>query len=43
VTDRWTPDKAKEAEKVYGEDDSAHPAVNYLHNQALPKLNPLWI
>jgi sulfate adenylyltransferase len=34
VTDRWTPDKAKEAEKVYGEDDSAHPAVNYLHNQA---------
>ncbi len=34
VTDRWTPDKAKEAEKVFGADDQAHPAVNYLHNSA---------
>lgn len=34
VTDRWTPDKAREAEKVFGADDSAHPAVNYLHNTA---------
>ncbi len=34
VTDRWTPDKAKEAEKVFGADDDAHPAVNYLHNVA---------
>ena len=34
VTDRWTPDKAKEAKHVFGADDSAHPAVNYLHNQA---------
>ena len=34
VTDKWTPDKAKEAETVYGADDNAHPAVNYLHNQA---------
>ncbi len=34
VTDRWTPDKAREAEKVFGADDLAHPAVNYLHNQA---------
>ncbi len=34
VTDRWTPNKAKEAEKVFGADDLAHPAVNYLHNQA---------
>ncbi len=34
VTDRWTPDKAKEAEMVFGADDSAHPAVNYLHNHA---------
>ena len=34
VTDRWVPNKAREAEKVYGADDSAHPAVNYLHNQA---------
>ena len=34
VTDRWTPDKSKEAEKVFGADDDAHPAVNYLHNTA---------
>ena len=34
VTDKWTPNKAVEAEKVFGADDSAHPAVNYLHNTA---------
>ncbi|MDR9483834.1 MULTISPECIES: bifunctional sulfate adenylyltransferase/adenylylsulfate kinase [Sediminimonas] len=34
VTDRWQPDKSHEAAKVFGADDSAHPAVNYLHNQA---------
>ncbi|MCY4336701.1 MAG: bifunctional sulfate adenylyltransferase/adenylylsulfate kinase [Litoreibacter sp.] len=34
VTDRWEPNKAHEAEKVFGADDLAHPAVNYLHNQA---------
>ncbi|MGI9393317.1 MAG: adenylyltransferase, partial [Boseongicola sp.] len=34
VTDRWTPDKSIEAEKVFGADDPAHPAVNYLHNTA---------
>ena len=34
VTDRWTPNKAHEAEMVFGADDDAHPAVNYLHNQA---------
>ncbi len=34
VTDNWTPDKAVEAAKVYGADDDAHPAVNYLHNTA---------
>ena len=34
VTDRWEPNKAREAEKVFGADDDAHPAVNYLHNQA---------
>ncbi|MEM7732134.1 MAG: bifunctional sulfate adenylyltransferase/adenylylsulfate kinase [Pseudomonadota bacterium] len=34
VTDRWAPDKAREAEKVFGADDQAHPAVDYLHNQA---------
>ena len=36
VSDKWSPDKAKEAEKVYGADDLAHPAVNYLHNVAGP-------
>ncbi|MEL6169104.1 MAG: bifunctional sulfate adenylyltransferase/adenylylsulfate kinase [Pseudomonadota bacterium] len=36
VTDKWSPDKSKEAEKVFGADDSAHPAVNYLHNHAGP-------
>ncbi len=34
VTDKYTPNKAREAEMVFGADDSAHPAVNYLHNQA---------
>ena len=34
VTDRWTPDKSREAAMVFGADDSAHPAVNYLHNTA---------
>lgn len=36
VTDKWSPDKAREAEKVLGADDSAHPAANYLHNTAGP-------
>ena len=36
VTDNWTPNKALEAEKVFGADDDAHPAVNYLHNTAGP-------
>ncbi|MEO9826946.1 MAG: bifunctional sulfate adenylyltransferase/adenylylsulfate kinase [Paracoccaceae bacterium] len=34
VTNRWTPNKAREAEKVFGADDDTHPAVNYLHNTA---------
>ncbi|RVV99140.1 bifunctional sulfate adenylyltransferase/adenylylsulfate kinase [Mesobaculum littorinae] len=34
VTDKWVPNKSREAEKVFGADDDAHPAVNYLHNQA---------
>ena len=34
VTDRWVPNKAHEAKMVFGADDSAHPAVNYLHNKA---------
>jgi len=36
ITDKWTPNKAKEAEHVFGADDLAHPAVNYLHNVAGP-------
>ncbi|MGR3755733.1 MAG: bifunctional sulfate adenylyltransferase/adenylylsulfate kinase [Tranquillimonas sp.] len=36
VSDKWSPDKAREAEKVFGADDAAHPAVNYLHNTAGP-------
>ncbi len=34
VTDKWTPNKAVEAEHVFGADDLAHPAVNYLHHKA---------
>ncbi|MEM8793768.1 MAG: bifunctional sulfate adenylyltransferase/adenylylsulfate kinase [Pseudomonadota bacterium] len=36
VTDKWSPDKTREAEKVFGSNDLAHPAVNYLHNMAGP-------
>lgn len=36
VTDKWVPNKALEAEKVFGADDLAHPAVNYLHHVAGP-------
>ncbi|PIE08762.1 MAG: adenylyltransferase [Rhodobacterales bacterium] len=34
VTDNWVPDKAREAEKVFGTCDEAHPAVDYLNNRA---------
>tara|TARA_R110002096_G_scaffold74746_4_gene176954 strand:+ start:15635 stop:17347 length:1713 start_codon:yes stop_codon:yes gene_type:complete len=34
VSDIYTPDKSKEATHVFGADDDAHPAVNYLHNTA---------
>ncbi len=34
LSDIYTPDKAVEAENVFGADDVAHPAVNYLHNTA---------
>jgi len=34
VTDKWTPNKSREAEAVFCSDDEAHPAVNYLHNTA---------
>ena len=36
VTDIWRPNKAREAEKVFGADDRAHPAVSYLHDVAGP-------
>ena len=36
ITDKWVPNKSREAEKVFGADDLAHPAVNYLHNVAGP-------
>jgi sulfate adenylyltransferase len=36
ITDKWTPNKAREAEKVFGADDKAHPAVSYLHDTAGP-------
>ena len=34
VTDKWVPNKSHEAKMVFGADDLAHPAVNYLHNVA---------
>jgi len=36
VTDRWTPDRAREAERVFGADDPAHPAVAYLRDRSGP-------
>lgn len=36
ISDKYVPNKSLEAEKVFGADDSAHPAVNYLHNTAGP-------
>lgn len=33
VEDVYTPDKPHEAAQVFGADDSAHPAVAYLHNR----------
>jgi len=34
ISDKWVPNKSVEAEGVFGADDLAHPAVNYLHNVA---------
>lgn len=34
ISDKWVPNKSVEAVGVFGADDLAHPAVNYLHNQA---------
>jgi len=36
VSDNWTPDKASEAQLVFGSEDVKHPAVNYLMNIAHP-------
>jgi sulfate adenylyltransferase len=34
VSSVWEPNKAREAELVFGADDAAHPAVRYLHDRA---------
>ena len=34
VADIYEPDKAQEAEKVFGTTDQSHPSVHYLHNVA---------
>ncbi len=34
VADIYEPDKAQEAEKVFGTNDQSHPSVHYLHNVA---------
>ena len=39
VGDIWRPDRAHEAEKVYGTRDTDHPGVDYLLN----KVNPVYI
>ena len=36
VTDLWTPDKAKEAEQVFGTTDEAHPSVHHLNHNTGP-------
>ena len=36
VTDKWVPDKAREAEQVFGANDEAHPSVHHLHHRAGP-------
>ena len=34
ISDKWVPDKTREAISVFGADDEAHPAVQYLYRQA---------
>ena len=34
LSDKWVPDKAIEAEQIFGADDVAHPGVSYLYHQA---------
>ncbi len=36
IEDKWNPDRTNEAVKVFGSDDIAHPAVNFLINQCDP-------
>lgn len=36
VSDNWVPDKAQEAQSVFGTEDTAHPGVDYLMNTAHP-------
>ncbi|MEM7706373.1 MAG: bifunctional sulfate adenylyltransferase/adenylylsulfate kinase [Pseudomonadota bacterium] len=36
VSDKWMPDLASEAQRVYGTTDDLHPGVNFLLNQAGP-------
>ena len=36
ISDKWVPDKKREAKKVFGSDDAAHPGVHYLKNLAGP-------
>ncbi len=36
ISDRWTPDKSREAKRVFGTEDVKHPGVNYLVNTAHP-------
>ena len=36
ITDMWRPEMAREASLVFGADDRAHPAVDYLHTKAGP-------
>jgi len=36
ISDKWMPNKKREAEKVFGSDDTSHPGVHYLKNLAGP-------
>ena len=36
ISDKWMPDKKREAEKVFGSDDTTHPGVRYLKKLAGP-------
>lgn len=36
ITDKWKPDRKKEAEKVFGTTDEVHPGVEYLLHQTNP-------